>query len=53
MTELGLVGVAVAPQGMREHLGSETFWPIYEEMQQLNVPFCVHSRREGPRRKSL
>jgi uncharacterized protein len=48
VTELGLVGVAVAPQGMREHLGSQTFWPIYEEIQRLNVPFCVHSRREGP-----
>jgi predicted TIM-barrel fold metal-dependent hydrolase len=33
---------------MREHLGSQTFWPIYEEIQRLNVPFCVHSRREGP-----
>ena len=48
VTELGLVGVAVAPQGMKEHLGSQTFWPIYEEIQRLNVPFCVHSRREGP-----
>ena len=48
VTELGLAGVAVAPQGMKEHLGSETYWPIYEEIQRLNVPFCVHSRREGP-----
>jgi len=48
VTELGLAGVAVAPQGMREHLGSQTYWPIYEEIQRLNVPFCVHGRREGP-----
>lgn len=48
ITELGLVAVAVATQGMREHLGSRTFWPIYEEIQRLNVPFCVHNRREGP-----
>jgi uncharacterized protein len=46
--ELGLAGVAVATQGMKEHLGSETFWPIYEELQRLDVPFCVHNRREGP-----
>jgi uncharacterized protein len=48
VTKLGLAGVAVAPQGMREHLGSQTYWPIYEEIQRLNVPFCVHGRREGP-----
>jgi len=34
---------------MKEHLGSETYWPIYEELQRLDVPFCVHNRREGPR----
>ena len=46
--ELGLVGVAVATQGLREHLGSQTYWPIYDEIQRLNVPFCVHNRRETP-----
>jgi hypothetical protein len=46
--DLGLVGIAVATQGMKEHLGSRTFWPIYEEIQRLNVPLCVHNRREGP-----
>jgi predicted TIM-barrel fold metal-dependent hydrolase len=46
--ELGLVGVAVATQGMKEHLGSQTYWPIYDEIERLNVPFCVHNRREGP-----
>jgi uncharacterized protein len=49
ITELGLAGVAVATQGMKEHLGSQTYWPIYEELQRLDVPFCVHNRREGPR----
>src|SRR5579871_2745724 len=48
VTELGLVGIAVATQGMKEHLGSQTYWPIYEEIQRLGVPFCVHNRREGP-----
>ena len=47
-SELGLVAIAVATQGMKEHLGSQTFWPIYEELQRLNVPLCVHNRREGP-----
>src|SRR5207253_9485053 len=46
--ELGLAAVAVATQGMREHFGSQTFWPIYEELDRLNAPFCVHNRREGP-----
>lgn len=49
ITELGLAGIAVATQGMKEHLGSQTFWPIYEELQRLDVPFCVHNRREAPR----
>jgi len=48
ITKLGLAAIAVATQGMKEHLGSQTFWPIYEELQRLNVPLCVHNRREGP-----
>jgi predicted TIM-barrel fold metal-dependent hydrolase len=48
VTKLGLASIAVASQGMKEHLGSQTFWPLYEEMQRLNVPLCVHNRREGP-----
>lgn len=46
--ELGLVAIAVATQGMKEHLGSQTFWPIYEELERLNIPLCVHNRRAGP-----
>jgi predicted TIM-barrel fold metal-dependent hydrolase len=48
VTKLGLVSIAVASQGMKEHLGSQTFWPLYEELERLNVPLCVHNRREGP-----
>lgn len=48
ITKLGLAAIAIATQGMKEHLGSRTFWPIYDEMQRLNVPLCVHNRREGP-----
>lgn len=48
VTKLGLAAVAVATQGMKEHLGAQTFWPIYEEIQRLNIPLCVHNRRQGP-----
>lgn len=48
ISKLGLVGIAVASQGMKEHIGSQTFWPIYEEIERLNVPLCVHNRRQGP-----
>jgi predicted TIM-barrel fold metal-dependent hydrolase len=48
VTKLGLASIAVATQGMKEHLGAQTFWPLYEEMERLNVPLCVHNRREGP-----
>jgi predicted TIM-barrel fold metal-dependent hydrolase len=48
ITKLGLASIAVATQGMKEHLGSRTFWPLYEELERLNIPLCVHNRREGP-----
>src|SRR5215475_4016214 len=32
ITKLGLVGIAVSCQGLKEHLGSEIYWPIYEEL---------------------
>jgi predicted TIM-barrel fold metal-dependent hydrolase len=48
ITKLGLSSIAVATQGTKEHLGSQTFWPLYEELERLDVPFCVHNRREGP-----
>jgi uncharacterized protein len=48
VTKLGLSSVAVATQGMKEHLGSQTFWPLYQELERLDVPLCVHNRREGP-----
>ncbi len=48
VTKLGLVGIAIASFGMKEHLGSQTFWPIYEELQRLNVPLLVHNARSGP-----
>jgi hypothetical protein len=29
-------------------LGKPEFWPIYEELQRLNVPLLVHNSRQGP-----
>ncbi len=48
ITKLGLAGIAVASFGMKEHLGTSTFWPIYEELQRLNAPLLVHNSRQGP-----
>lgn len=48
ISKLGLAGIAVASQGMKDHLGAQKFWPIYDEIQRLNAPFCVHNRRQGP-----
>jgi len=48
VTKLGLSAIAVATQGMKDHLGSQIYWPLYEELQRLNTPLCVHNRREGP-----
>jgi predicted TIM-barrel fold metal-dependent hydrolase len=48
ITELGLAGIAVSCQGLKEHLGSEIYWPIYEELQRLGVPLCVHNRHAPP-----
>ncbi|TAJ75294.1 amidohydrolase [bacterium] len=48
VTKLGLVGIAIGSFGMKEHLGSRTFWPIYDELQRLNVPLLIHNARSGP-----
>ena len=49
VTELGLVGIALSSLGLAEHVGSPTYWPIYEEMERLNVPLLVHNLSyQGP-----
>jgi len=48
VTKLGVVGIAVGTYGMKDHLGQEMFWPIYEELQRLNVPLLIHNSRSGP-----
>ena len=41
--ELELAGIAVSSLGLSEHLGSRTYWPIYDELQRLNLPLIVHN----------
>ena len=48
ITKRGLAGIAIASFGLKDHLGSETFWPIYEELARLNAPLLVHNSRQGP-----
>ncbi|MFQ5683569.1 MAG: amidohydrolase family protein [Candidatus Binatia bacterium] len=48
ITKLGLVGITVGSFGMKHHLGEPEIWPIYEELQRLNVPLLVHNARSGP-----
>ncbi len=48
VTKLGMVGIAVATFGMKEHLGLPIFWPIYAKLETLNVPLLVHNSRQGP-----
>jgi uncharacterized protein len=49
VAELGLVGVALSSLGLAEHVGSPTYWPIYQELERLNVPLLVHNLSyQGP-----
>lgn len=48
VTQLGLAGIAIAAFGLKEHLGSPAFWPIYEVLERLNSPLLVHNSRQGP-----
>ena len=43
ITELRLAGIIVSSLGLPEHLGSQSYWPIYDEIQRLNVPLFVHN----------
>ena len=49
VTELGMVGVALSSLGLAEHVGSPTYWPIYQELERLNAPLLVHNPSyQGP-----
>jgi predicted TIM-barrel fold metal-dependent hydrolase len=48
VTKLELSGVVLSSFGLKEHIGSPTYWPIYEEMERLNVPLMIHASIQGP-----
>jgi predicted TIM-barrel fold metal-dependent hydrolase len=49
VTELGLVGVTLSSFGLSEHIGMPTYWPIYQELEDLNVPLLIHNLSyQGP-----
>ena len=48
VTKLGLSGVVLSSFGLREHIGAESYWPIYQEMEHLNVPLMIHASIQGP-----
>ena len=47
VSKLGLVGVVMSSYGLQEHIGSVKYWPIYEEMQRLNVHMGIHNSIQG------
>ena len=48
VTDLGLCGIVLTSAGLREHVGSQTYWPIYEAIQRLKVPLLIHNSYAGP-----
>ena len=48
IAQLGLAGITIGSFGMKEHLGQPMFWPIYQELQNLNAPLLIHNSRQGP-----
>jgi len=47
VTKLGLVGVIMSSYGLQEHIGAQKYWPIYEEMERLNVHMGIHNSIQG------
>lgn len=44
VTELGMCGGMLPSngEGLKDHLGSKMYWPIYEEAEKLDCPLAVH-----------
>ena len=42
--ELGMVGAMLPSngEGIKGHLGSKIYWPLYEEAEKLGCPLAVH-----------
>ena len=47
VTKLGLVGVTMSSYGLHEHIGAQKYWPIYQEMERLNVHMGIHNSIQG------
>jgi predicted TIM-barrel fold metal-dependent hydrolase len=43
VTKLGLCGGMLAAQAHRKNLGSQEYYPLYEEAQRLNTPISIHA----------
>ena len=49
ITELGLAGIALSSLGLAEHVGAPSFWPVYQEIERLDVPLLIHNvSYQGP-----
>ncbi len=48
VNKLELSGVVLSSFGLKEHIGAKTFWPIYQEMERLNIPLMIHASIQGP-----
>ena len=42
VTELGLVGAMLPSNGLKGHLGSREYWPVYAEAERLGCAVAVH-----------
>ncbi len=42
VVELGMVGAMLPATGLKAHLGSREYWPIYEEAERLNCCIGIH-----------
>jgi predicted TIM-barrel fold metal-dependent hydrolase len=40
--ELGMAGAVLPAYGWRHHLGHESYFPLYEAAQELDVPVAIH-----------
>ena len=45
ITKLGMVGAMLPANGMRQLLGRQEFWPVYDEAQRLDTALAVHAGR--------
>ncbi len=43
IAELNMTGIMLAGTGLKGHLGSKEFWPIYAEAERLGCPLAVHA----------